>query len=252
MKKKKGLIIFDLDNTLVDKNTVFEEAQRKMIEIMKGEKSNEEDMRILREMDSILIRKYESHVYPFKILALSLWWYYHGNTGLYESVQESVDIFWGSPKGAETQKAMDLAEKAAAAHNSILENTPAPLYEGVKEVLHILRKRGYFLVLLSEGSDSLQKKTLETHGLSQYFDEIELCTRKDINCFLNVKERFSSGNSQVIVVGDGIERDIEPGNKIGAVTVWKPGDFNPGTPSPGMKQPDYTIKDIRLLSQILH
>lgn len=255
MNKDVGLIIFDLDNTLVDKNAVFEKAQKQMITMVKGADSTKKDMRILRKMDSILIKKYQSHVYPFKILALSLWFYYHWNLDINQSILESLDVLEESSRAGEMKKAVDLAEKATAAYNDILENTPAELFEGVKEVLQELRERGYRLVLLSEGSEALQKKTLETHELNQYFDDIVLCNRKDKQCFSDVKNCWNRTDEgaelKVIVVGDGIERDIEPGNEIGAVTVWKPGDFNPGIPSSGAKKPDYSTDDIRKLLSIL-
>lgn len=252
-----GLIIFDLDNTLVDKNAVFEKAQEKMIEIIKGKKGTKDDMKILRDMDSILIKKNGSHIYPFEILALSLWLYYHKNMDVEASVQQSLDIFQGHCRQTEDiGKAHHLTEKATRVFNNILENTPAPLFEGVKEVLQVLRERGYTLALVSEGTESLQKKTLEAHKLEHYFDDVVLCTRKDKECFLRIKKRWgrtSDGKElKVIVVGDGIERDIEPGNEIGAITIWKPGNFNPGTPSPGLKQPHYSIKDIKSLPRILH
>jgi FMN phosphatase YigB (HAD superfamily) len=256
MNKDAGLIIFDLDNTLVDKNAVFEKAQTQMITMTKGADATKEDMKILRKMDSLLITKHQSHLYPFEILALSLWFYYHRNLDMNQSIIESLEILKNpSETTGEVKKAVDLAKEATAIHNDILENTPAELFEGVKEVLQILNKRGYRLILLSEGSVALQKKTLETHELNKYFVDVVLCNRKDRQCFQDVKNcwyKTDDGKElTVIVVGDRIERDIKPGNEIGAVTVWKPGNFNPGTPSPGAKQPDYSINDIRRLLSIL-
>jgi FMN phosphatase YigB (HAD superfamily) len=98
----------------------------------------------------------------------------------------------------------------------------------------------------------LQKKTLETHSLKQYFDDVVLCNRKTRKCFMDIKNRWNGDeNSRFFVVGDGIKRDIEPGNKAGAVTVWTPGDFDPGIPGPGSKRPDYSIKDIGDLLSII-
>lgn len=258
MKNKDvGLIIFDLDNTLVDKNAVFEKAQNQMIQIIKGKKATKRDMRILREIDSILIIKNKTHLYPFETLALSLWFYYHKDLDIEESIQKSLEVLESScERTEEIEKAVSLAENASAIYNDILENTPAELYDGAEEVLQTLKEMGYRLVLLSEGSQVLQEKTLETHGLPKYFADIVLCSRKDKQCFLDIKNRWNRPQDgkelAIIVVGDGIDRDIEPGNEIGATTVWKPGDFNPGTPSRGMKHPDYYIKDIKSLLNIVN
>jgi FMN phosphatase YigB (HAD superfamily) len=254
--RNSELIIFDLDNTLVDKNAVFERAQKKMIELVKGKKGAKEDMKILREMDSILIKEHKRHLYSFEILALSLWFYFHKHLNKRESVQKGLDIFKNSSNQLEKiEKIISLARKAAAAHNALLENTPAELFDGVIEVLEELRKKGFRMVLLSEGSESLQRKTLEVNGLEQYFDDIVLCSQKNKKCFLDIKNRWEQSNEgkevTIIVVGDGIERDIEPGNEIGATTVWKPGNFNPGSPSFGMKQPDYSIRNIREILAII-
>jgi FMN phosphatase YigB (HAD superfamily) len=179
-----GLVIFDLDNTLVDKNTVFEKAQKKMIEIVKGSKATKEDMKKLREMDLIFIKKKKNHLYPFEILALSLWFYYNKNLDVRESTQRSLDIFQNTCKRTEElKKAVNLAQKAAAEHNNILENTPAPLFRGVKKVLQTLKKRGYILVLVSESNSALQEKTLKTYNLQRYFDDIRFCSQKN-NVFL--------------------------------------------------------------------
>ena len=245
MKNNRGLIIFDLDNTLVDKNAVFEKAQKRMIEIIKGSKATEKDMNILRKMDSVLIKKKGGHLYPFEILALSLWFHYCKKVGIEKSVFESLHVFNSSVTSKEIEEAVNRAKEAASAHNHILENAPAELFDGVKAVLRELKERGYTMVLLSEASESLQKKTLETHSLKQYFDDVVLCNRKTRKCFMDIKNRWNGDeNGRFFVVGDGIKRDIEPGNKAGAVTVWTPGDFDPGTPGPGSKRPDYSIKDI--------
>lgn len=250
-----GLIIFDLDNTLVDKNAVFEKAQRKMIEIVKGSKATKKDLEILRKMDLILIKKKKNHLYPFEILALSLWLYYNENLDVRKCIQKSLNIFEGTSKRTEEiEEAIEIAEKAAGEHNNIVENTPAPLFRGVKKVLQTLKKRGYILILVSESNHSLQKKTLETYNLQQYFDDFKLCDQKE-QCFFEIKKKFDpkfyGGEFKVVVIGDGIERDIKPGNEIGAITIWKPGDFNPGTPSPGMNQPDFSIRDVENLLTIL-
>ncbi|MGD2247589.1 MAG: HAD family hydrolase [Candidatus Methanofastidiosia archaeon] len=253
-EKKEGLVIFDLDNTLVDKNAVFEKAQSQMIHTVKGKKTTAEDIKILRKMDSSFIKKFKSHLYPFEILALSLWFYYHKNLNIKESIRESVKVFNGSRrKVGEIKKAVQLAKKAASIHDSTIMNDPAELFDGVKEVLEILKKRGYKIVLLSEGSEELQKKTLEVHNLKQYFDDIVLCSRKNKECFSDIKNRWyeDDGKSNFFVVGDRIERDIEPGKEVGAKTVWKPGNFNPGTPSSDMNRPDHSIIDIRSLLNVL-
>jgi FMN phosphatase YigB (HAD superfamily) len=255
MNKDAGLIIFDLDNTLVDKNAVFEKAQNQMIKMIKGGDATRKDMKILRKMDSILIKKHQSHLYPFRILALSLWFYYHKNLDINQSILRSLEVLEKSSEITdEVRKAVDLAEKATAVYIDILENTPAELFDGVEDVLQTLRKRGYKLVLLSEGSEALQKKTLETHGLNKYFADVVLCKRKDRECFLDIMNHWNITDDgkelKVFVVGDGIEREIAPGNEIGAVTVWKPGNFNPGTPSSGARQPDFSIIDIRALLSI--
>lgn len=253
-EKKEGLIIFDLDNTLVDKNAVFEKAQSQMIQAIKGTKAAAEDIKILREMDSFFIKKYKRHLYPFETLALSLWFYYHKNLNIKESIRESLKVFDDSGKKTEEiKKAVNVAKKAASIHNNIIMNVPAELFDGVKEVLETLKKRGYRMVLLSEGNKKLQKKTLEAHNLQQYFDDIVLCSQKDRRYFLDIRDRWykDDGKSIFLVVGDRIERDIGPGKEVGAKTVWKPGNFNPGTPFSDMNQPDHSIMDIKGLLDVL-
>jgi HAD superfamily hydrolase (TIGR01549 family) len=250
--KNSTLLICDLDNTLVDKNSVFEEAQKKMIEVIKGSIPSDDDLKILRKMDSILIKKKKKHLYPFKILALSLWFYFHEELPINESVQKSLDTY--ADKSAKTSKkmknALTLADKAAEMHDEILQNTPANLFDDVKDVLQTLKNREVKMVLLTEGNELMQEKTLKTNDLRGFFDDIVLCSEKNENCFLDIKNHWK--NATIYVVGDGIERDIEPGNRIGAITIWKPGNFNPGTPGKGLKKPDFVVKDIRNVLSIIN
>ena len=251
------ILIFDLDNTLVDKNSVFEKAQKKMIEVIKGSMPSDDDLKILREMDLILIKKKKKHLYPFKILALSLWYYFHEKASIKESIQRSEDIYAGKSNllTKKMKNALTLAEKAAKMHDEILQNTPPTLFDNVKDVLQTLKNRKVILVLLTEGNTLMQEKTLDTHDLKKFFDDIVICTEKDEHCFLEIKnhwENINGRNARMYVVGDGIERDIEPGNRIGAITIWKPGNFNPGTPGKGLKTPDFIVKDIKNVLSIVN
>lgn len=228
-----------------------------MIEVIKGSTPSDDDLKILRNMDSILIKKKKKHLYPFKILALSLWFYFHEKLPVKESVQRSEDIYAGKSKNLTKKMKNDLilAEKAAEMHDEILQNTPATLFDNVKDVLQTLKNREVKMVLLTEGNKLMQEQTLETHDLQKFFDDIVVCTEKNEHCFLEIKnnwKKINGYNTTIYVVGDGIERDIEPGNRIGAITIWKPGNFNPGTPGEGLKKPDFVVKDIRNVLSIVN
>ena len=57
--KKKGIIIFDLDDTLVDKESIFVEAQRNMLKVLAKKDSRihpDDSFDTLREIDYELIK----------------------------------------------------------------------------------------------------------------------------------------------------------------------------------------------------
>jgi FMN phosphatase YigB (HAD superfamily) len=147
------------------------------------------------------------------------------------------------------KNALTLAEKATEMHDEILQNTPATLFDNVKDVLQTLKNRKVKMVLLTEGNKIMQEKTLATHDLQKFFDNIVICTEKNEYCFLEIKNQWN--NATIYVIRDGIERDIEPGNRIGAITIWKPGKFNPVIPGKGLKKPDFVVKDIKNVLSIV-
>ena len=73
--KKIGIVIFDMDDTLVDKETVFIEAQEAMLRTLAGHDSRidpKKDFNTLREIDHELIGLHRGkHMYEYWKLALS-------------------------------------------------------------------------------------------------------------------------------------------------------------------------------------
>lgn len=78
---KIGIAIFDMDGTLVDKDSVFVEAQKAMLQMLGRHDPSidpEEDFNTLREIDHELVRLHGGkHIYNYQELAKAIWLHLH-------------------------------------------------------------------------------------------------------------------------------------------------------------------------------
>jgi|SRR3989344_5126292 len=120
------------------------------------------------------------------------------------------------------------------------------LYNGVFEVLQTLdRNNDLFLVSRNE---SERKTRLKSLGIEDLFEKILFIGSKSEDSFLSLVGNIT----EVIVVGDSIHDEIRIGNRLGFTTVrLLQGKFGNVIPSIAEEIPDYEIKDIRELINIV-
>lgn len=95
--------------------------------------------------------------------------------------------------------------------------------------------RDYTLCLLSNGSSSMQRRKLVNAGIEHLFSDIFISgelgiSKPDIAIFEHVLERYDVSACDCIMVGDDPVRDIEPAKKIGLCSIWLDKNVEVGIP----------------------
>lgn len=127
------------------------------------------------------------------------------------------------------------------------------VYDDTFQVLEQLKGR-YQLVLLTNGSPSLQQAKLEmTPEITPYFDAIVVSGafgigKPDRSIFEFAVAKTGSPKSEVVMVGDNLLTDILGANRTGIKSVW----LNRENKAPqGSIVPDFEIRDLAELLPLL-
>lgn len=76
--------------------------------------------------------------------------------------------------------------------------------------------------------------------------------KPDLRIFIIALERANCKPEEAVIVGDRIDNDIVPANKIGMKTVWIRQKFGGlAQPQTATETPDYTINSLNELFKIL-
>ncbi len=98
-------------------------------------------------------------------------------------------------------------------------------YEGIKHMLSHLKQLGIKLGLLTDATIIRARQRLEKTDLLPYFDIVvsseEVGDKKPASAPFNyVMQKLGVQPENTLLVGDSLQRDIEPGNKLGLTTVY--------------------------------
>ncbi|MGB9693499.1 MAG: HAD hydrolase-like protein, partial [Fervidobacterium sp.] len=175
--RKTGVIIFDMDDTLVNREEVYVKAQKILLHTLKefGAKtiSLNEAFTTLREIDYNLVSLHEGEfMYNYKELARALWLYYVEG----KSVTDACSMAFEEGKKKIRFKP---AEEAAKRHNKVLKETIPTLKENTFDILKKLKQK-YVLVLLSVGKKNIQERVVSYYKFDKIFDLILIRSRKSI------------------------------------------------------------------------
>ena len=261
---KVGVAIWDLDNTLVDRNRVYQQAQMKMLDIVAYRLKDrgisidpEKDFWKQRDMDAELVKLHATPMYDYKELPLALYYHYVHDMDQESAARHVYNAF----EDGKLMEGMDISTEAHLAYETGLKQIPK-VFEGAKDVLEFSQNH-LVNMLFTEGTMEVQKKIINHHGLEPYFDVIYCGTKSSVDDFEDAKDRgidiLLSGyghvkDPKVLVIGDRIPKDIGFGNIIGAITFWVrcalPGlnyDIFHKSPSTPETTPDYIADSMREL-----
>lgn len=128
------------------------------------------------------------------------------------------------------------------------------LYPDAKDVLQNLGIN-YKLGIIAN-QDFGTEKRLTDFGIRQYFDLViasaeEGVAKPDLRIFQIAIDRSNCKPEEAVMVGDRIDNDILPANKIGMKTVWiKQGFGGYAEPKAIEEQPDYIVNSLVEIAEL--
>jgi putative hydrolase of the HAD superfamily len=199
MKNASGLILFDLDDTLVDTSDIYWKSRSEFIKLMAElgydsdyvlEKFEEIDSRNLSKFGYVPQRYCTSMLDAYKFLVLS-----------------------------NNQNAIISIENKIKKIGAIVRDEVPGLIDGALELLDRVKSNGFRSVLITRGIEEVQRKKIRTHGLEKYFDKIEIVLNNKVDLFRREIADAAISLDKCWVVGDSIKSDINPGLEVGAACV---------------------------------
>ena len=242
------VVFVDADNTLWDTNGVYAEAQLALLaaveERAEHRLSAEDRLAWLRAIDQALAERHHAGLrYPPRLLAKA--------TALALSGHDAVTaarLAWsGGREGTRISE-----EDALRIEQQFLQKiriTPA-LRAGVRSGLERLKSAGCMILVLTEGSRSKTLALLEHHGLADLVDRV-IEARKEPRLFERVMA-LTDNHPLAFMIGDQLDRDVEPAKAAGLATIFFPGGFRPKWhPAEADVAPDYKVSDFNAAASVV-
>lgn len=231
MTKPKA-ILFDLDDTIVADDAVYEKAWENVFK------------KPILQASELGISKLRAAIKQAGD------WYYsdperlrRARQNLYAARREVVSIALSS-LGIDNPK---LARKIADSYSDEKEKAIF-VYPGAIETISHFKKDGLQLALLTNGSSESQNEKIERFGLAPFFSYIFIegefgIGKPDERFFRHALERLGVDPSEAWMIGDRLEDDIKPAQKLGIYAIWV--DWRgEGLPESSTVQPDRIIRKL--------
>lgn len=162
------------------------------------------------------------------------------------------------------QRMVDISKHNQNAYSIVLEEyglKKAPwnsedefVYSEAENCLGELGKHYKIGIIANQNLGS--KERLDKLGLLKYIDLViasaeEGVTKPDLRIFQIALERANCKPEEAVMVGDRIDNDILPANKIGMTTVWiKQGFGSYALPKAIEEQPDYIVNSLVEIAEL--
>jgi putative hydrolase of the HAD superfamily len=191
------LLGFDADDTLWHNMPIFRSAEARFAELLSPYHDREW---IARRLDEAQIRNLEHFGYGIKGFTLS-------------TIETAIELSEGRISGEEIRQILETAKEMLQA--------PVELMNGVAESIRCLSER-YELILITKGDLFDQEGKLARSGLGDYFDHVQVVSRKDRETYGTILERFGIDPERFAMVGDSLRSDILPVIEIGSIAIHIP------------------------------
>lgn len=217
------LVIFDLDDTLIDTSGSILPAVLK---------------HALKEMEGVGLSMASFNRSYQELLRLNT---YHLSAG--EAIEEFLEI------NQAPSQCLDVALKAVYEKPLFTEEV-----QPVEDAVEVLRElhANHPLVLVSKGKEKIQREKMKRAGIStDFFTKLYFCEKGEKKkIYQKVSEEIGISPQSAVVCGDRISLDLAPAKALGYKTVqlkWGRGLGNTGF----KKDVDYTILHLRELKSLL-
>ena len=129
------------------------------------------------------------------------------------------------------------------------------LYPETKTVLKALKEKNFRLGIIANQSLGT-KERLKNWGILEYFDVViasaeEGVAKPDLKIFEIALNRAKCKPQNAVMVGDRLDNDVLPANKIGMKTIWiKQGFAEYSTPKSEYEQSDFVVQNLNEILDI--
>lgn len=129
-------------------------------------------------------------------------------------------------------------------------------YEETEHVLKTLFEKGYHIGVIANQALGTEKR-LENWELMKYIELVvasaeEGVAKPDIEIFLRAFKRANCSPENSVMIGDRIDNDIEPANKLGMKTIWiKQGFSVYQKPVNEFQRADYSVDRLQDILELL-
>lgn len=196
---KQQLLVFDLDDTLLDTSEVYWQARSAFVKkLMKDGMNEEQIIEEFEKIDSINIKKFGFDPTRYEKSMFATYKLIYENSSHYLS-DETLSYI-------------------KSCGRLILEKFPQPI-NGAINLLQWASKQ-YRLAVLTRGDDSFQRLKLKNSGMARYFDFVRVVPKKDASVFSEFIEDIGYNSRNTWIIGDSIKSDINPGIEAGATCIF--------------------------------
>ncbi|MBY0009891.1 HAD family hydrolase [Paenibacillus typhae] len=222
--KEKQALLFDLDNTLMDRDYTFRSFSTRFVKDFLGHLPEEEALRVVEDM---IVRDADG---------------YRDKDGFFAELSEVLP--WRTPVSAADIRVY--YDTNYFSHGAAMKDAA--------EILDYCRERGYILGLVTNGKKDLQDGKIDLLGLRGYFKTIVISgeagiSKPDPAIYKLALERMGTSAEQTLFIGDHPVNDIWGAGKAGMDTVWLKRN-HPWDESLDM-QPWRTINELAELREII-
>ena len=188
------ILIYDLDDTLVDTSEVYYFARKNFLNILKQQNfSIEQALDVFENIDTHNVEIYGHKPERYKISMLQT----------YETLCKKSHI----TKSEIITNAIDVC-------GNIKKKKMPELISDAEKLLKWGKKR-YRQVLFTRGSESLQTQKIKYAGLSDFFDVIKIVEIKNTNVLCSFLKEIRANSQDCWIIGDSIKSDINPAIELG-------------------------------------
>jgi putative hydrolase of the HAD superfamily len=231
-------VFVDADNTLWDTDSVFADAQRKLlerVEIATGTATGADDrLAYVRGVDQAIAERHHARLrYPPKLLVRGLEAALAGLT-----LERAARVAWRSSTTL-TRLSDDTVDEIEQAFIADLRRTPE-VRLGVRKGLEALRAANCLVLVVTEETRAKVERTAKRLELDRLVDRI-IEGPKRPELYRRVL-RLAGAPKRAFMIGDQLDRDIAPAKAAGLETIYFPGGFRPRwTPDEKLVEPDHQI-----------
>lgn len=202
MAKKLKLCIFDLDDTLIDSESLYQDARRSFYAEMVRLGFDLDEAKALHR--DIHARNVRDHGVTLDVFPNDLVQPYEELCAIHgKEVDPAVSNFLFA-EGFEVFSAY------------------ATRYPYAINTLQHVQSRGYITAILTRGVLRVQLRRLLDASLADFFDQIFVVPKKQPETFDRILRYYDISQNEAIMIGNSIIGDINPALEAGLFAIWAP------------------------------